>query len=223
MDARNPGVRWYASPDEGRLDTTPVAWVFALPSAAAGLEPTPRDLAEIGDRKGADVGRFLSRRAALRGLVARCCGVAPATVAIGYGAAGRPLVLAPADLFCSVSARGDIAAFALARHPVGVDLEILEPGDIPWAVLAAAETAWLRTRPTAEQAARFLEIWTLKEAYLKAGGSGLLVDPAATDVSIPTRTIRSGRETLGFDRSALHRATVGGHPIVAACVTRPHG
>jgi 4'-phosphopantetheinyl transferase len=41
--------------------------------------------------------------------------------------------------------------------------------------LSASELADLEARPVAERRTRLLEYWTLKEAYLKARGTGLAV------------------------------------------------
>jgi 4'-phosphopantetheinyl transferase len=65
---------------------------------------------------------------------------------------------------------------AVCRHAlVGVDVE--KVGRAPLAVagryFSAAEAQQLRALPPEAQARRFVRLWTLKEAYLKAIGSGL--------------------------------------------------
>ena len=69
-----------------------------------------------------------------------------------------------------------VVAMAVCRHErVGVDVEKL--GSAPLAVadrfFSAAEAAQLRSLPPDAQPRRFMRLWTLKEAYLKAVGTGL--------------------------------------------------
>lgn len=72
----------------------------------------------------------------------------------------------------------DQAVIAIARHVVpGIDLERLRPHPkaLPIArrYFSADETAWLASLPQTERDRAFLELWTAKEAVLKAVGRGL--------------------------------------------------
>ena len=84
----------------------------------------------------------------------------------------------------SVAHSGDLVAVAVARTPVGVDVEQLDgrphplggDGDLEALarlVLSAAERAALAAVPPAGQARAFLVAWTRKEAVTKATGDGL--------------------------------------------------
>src|SRR5215212_1209803 len=78
------------------------------------------------------------RRALLKELAARALGVEPAAVVLEHRAQAAPACVKPvgADLFLSSASRGDWAAMAVARAPVGVDVEEVDPeGDVPWNVL----------------------------------------------------------------------------------------
>jgi 4'-phosphopantetheinyl transferase len=71
-----------------------------------------------------------------------------------------------------------LVACAVARDAeVGVDVECVGRGtdgrDIAQRFFSAAEVAQLDACPAGQRAARFIELWTLKEAFLKAIGSGL--------------------------------------------------
>ena len=197
------------------------AWVFSLAEAGtfATLEPTEGDRRDLASRRGADASRFLARRSVLRQLVARRSAVPAVAVEIGYDRDGAPLILAPSGrLFCSVAARGDHAAVALAETPVGIDLEHLEPGPIPWAVLAREERGWLQAQAPAAQSAAFLHLWTVKEAYLKARRSGLMTDPSTVAVSVQLPAIRDGLRWHPLPSSTWFRSMLDGRPVVAACV-----
>ncbi len=94
----------------------------------------------------------------------------------------------PGSLFLSHASRGGVSAIAVARAPVGVDLELLLPHFEPaWNILHAHEKALLesldsKTREKSAQHHAFLKIWTGKEACLKLEGQGLLVEPGLLEV-----------------------------------------
>jgi 4'-phosphopantetheinyl transferase len=73
--------------------------------------------------------------------------------------------------------RGLVAAAVAAEGNLGIDVEKIDHAKADLAVanryFAPAEVAFLRQRPAADQAACFFRLWTLKEAYLKAIGTGL--------------------------------------------------
>jgi 4'-phosphopantetheinyl transferase len=96
---------------------------------------------------------------------------------------GRPEIEAPSD-YChlrfSVSHAGGLVACLLAwDRNVGVDVEPIQQVDRMLDIadhhFAPFEVASIRALPDDEQSRAFLELWTLKESYLKARGSGLSV------------------------------------------------
>ena len=71
-----------------------------------------------------------------------------------------------------------LAAVAIARAQVGVDAESTErqvPLEIASRYFSASEVARLARMEHARACREFLRLWTLKEAYLKARGTGLSV------------------------------------------------
>lgn len=162
------------------LDDPEWAAALALPPTAADLADAARGLAD--DRRR----RFLQRRAVLRGLAGRMLGCAAAEVVIAHDAQGAPCVTAPAGrLHVSVAERGALAAFGLARGPIGVDMEpVREAMEPAWNVLHASERAWLEGLAAEARHSAFLQIWTVKEAYLKMLGMGLRIEPAGVAVKI---------------------------------------
>ena len=95
---------------------------------------------------------------------------------------GRPECDPPLDVSLS-HAGGWIAVATSQRGRVGVDVETLrEPSpSLARRCLSAPELAWLAQEPEVS-GLRFLRLWTAKEAYLKATGVGLSVDPR--DISL---------------------------------------
>ena len=103
---------------------------------------------------------------------------------------GRPVASLPVDLSMSHGG-GWIAAAASREGRVGVDVEASRPVSSALArrCLSAVEIVWLECASGAEERQdRFAQVWTAKEAYLKAIGTGLGVDPrsVAIDCSGPT-------------------------------------
>lgn len=96
--------------------------------------------------------------------------------------AGKPYVTGPAARLsrmpeASLSHTEGLVAVAVADAPVGVDVEPLarapEVLETVRLAFAPAELAALSALPTAEQGRRAVELWTVKEAYLKALGTGI--------------------------------------------------
>ncbi|MBA4348156.1 MAG: hypothetical protein C0413_04830 [Clostridiales bacterium] len=80
----------------------------------------------------------------------------------------------------NITHAGDYAVLALSAHPVGVDLERFRP--IDWRRISERffhpiEREYLAKSSDPEQ--DFFRIWTLKESYLKAEGTGFSVSPAS--------------------------------------------
>lgn len=231
-------IEWLFATDLDALAPVPQGQAFARvliadlrdPLALPLLRPAPRHGDYLDERRPAASDRtyFLARRAALRSFVARAVGCLPDTVEIAYNAAGAPQVIAPAPRFVSVSGRGPAAVLAVSSLPVGVDFE--PTGDIaePVAdVLHPVERAMLASLDKAGQSQRFLQIWTAKEAYVKALGIGFNRDPA--DLAIDeagapnadrTADLRIDDRGLPVDAVAASwlPGKIGDVPIIAACI-----
>ncbi|QXX76206.1 4'-phosphopantetheinyl transferase superfamily protein [Methylovirgula sp. HY1] len=188
------------------------------------LPPKPEDLARASAYRDARRGYFLARRALMRQLVARRLGCAAEAVTIAVDAAGAPCLGSATngpELFVSIARRGALAVLAIAPRPIGVDLELLGPPEaIPTAVLHDAEAQHLAPMDAVAQHRAFLEIWTLKEAYLKALRTGLTREPAEIEVRREKAQIRlydRGRPVVPATCES-RRETFGGKTVVAACV-----
>jgi 4'-phosphopantetheinyl transferase len=120
----------------------------------------------------------LTARALLRRSLSRHADVPPDAWRFRASEYGRPEIASPASpLRFNVSHTAGLAMVAVVvGREVGVDVEKI-PGAVPWDVLdssfAEVERDAVRAAPPEEQAARFAQIWTLKEAYVKARGLGL--------------------------------------------------
>ncbi len=204
-----------------RIATTD-AQVSALLLDAADLAPTPRDLAEAP--RGETREAFLRRRAATRRLVAQRLGLAASGVEIARDSKGAPRILSPdAQLCLSVSGRADFCAIALASSPIGVDIEPLEAEAEPiWSALHPSERALLRSLSRDAQSEAFLRLWTAKEAYLKALGSGFSREPAGIAVDLDFRLFNSESEARLSAREWRVVELAGRKFLVASVVLSAH-
>ena len=174
--------------------------------ARAGTPPEP-DLSLLGEdeRRRAEAMRradqragYLAAHAALRELLGRRLGIHPAAVPFLRercprcgGNHGRPAVSsARAALHFSLSRRGEVALIAVARAPVGVDIEALPDAGTVAAtasLLHPLERAELAAVSPSRRPALFARLWTRKEAYLKGVGVGLADDLRAEYVGAGER------------------------------------
>ena len=108
-------------------------------------------------------------------------GVAPAGWSFERNTHGRPAISgaseAARDLRFNLAHTPGLVALAVARDAeVGVDVERADkraPLAVARRYFSAAEVAAMEALPAEDQARRFRRLWTLKESYLKATGTGV--------------------------------------------------
>jgi 4'-phosphopantetheinyl transferase len=179
-------------------------------------------------RRDADRAMFLLGRVMARALVGRALGVAPLEWTWREGVYGRPEVEA-AD-----SAGGRACSFNLAHSgglvvcglaetaAVGVDVEdrgrVAVDRRVVRRFCAPREIADIESRGETGWHDRFLEYWTLKEAYLKARGVGIAVPLADLSFSLaapaPTLTFLNGLADTPHEW-AFHLDEIGDRHYVA--------
>jgi 4'-phosphopantetheinyl transferase len=134
-------------------------------------------------------------RASLRELLARYVGVGARSLQLDADAGGKPVLRSERAPCFNLSHSGDVAVYALARHPVGVDVELMRAADaarrrdhVALARRAFGVPVAERLAGSAEdtQEREFLRLWTRHEAALKlaGGGIGAGVDHAPADAWI---------------------------------------
>ncbi|WP_434627341.1 4'-phosphopantetheinyl transferase family protein [Chromobacterium sp. CV08] len=120
--------------------------------------------------------QFLASRWLLRKLAGDQLGTAPERLALGATEAGAPCFPDHPDWFPAISHSGENVACALARRPVGLDLETPSPRrsieQIADWLFSPDERRALRL-DAAKAPELFLQMWTLREAWLKQRGLGL--------------------------------------------------
>jgi 4'-phosphopantetheinyl transferase len=130
-------------------------------------------------RNAEDRNRMVCGRLLLRVQIARWLGSGAADAfSLAYSAHGRPSLPAHPDFDFNISHSGSwVACASISGGRIGIDVESARGpgGEIAERYFPEAEKAWLRAAPAAEREERFLQLWTLKEAFVKADGRGLSV------------------------------------------------
>lgn len=160
-------------------------------TAAETLSVEERVQAE-GYRFSADRLRYINSHMFLRRELAARLGCAPAQVEFGSGVEGKPCLggrWADAPWHFSLSRSGVLAAVAISRsREVGVDIEEIRPipniDELVRRCLSDLELAEYRAVGLDRGLGDFFQLWTYKEAVLKAAGVGLRVDPRTIHIGL---------------------------------------
>lgn len=140
---------------------------------------------------------FLASRILLRQTLSDATGLAPSQLQFStdvHGVKPRLVTGQIADAGCEFSlthTEGLVACAVTRVGEVGLDAEAVARAvtvtRLAPRVLSADESAALSTVADAHRTRRFLEYWCVKEAWLKAMGTGLLVSPATVEVAFDDR------------------------------------
>lgn len=153
-------------PDKAML----TAWLSTAERirAAAIAEPTARHV-------------FILARIAVRGILSGYVHVSPGDIKLALSTSGKPVMSSPDGWRFSLSHSGRIAAIAVARADVGVDVErarrLRRPARTARRVLHPETVSRLESMPAERRASEFLDAWTQREAHVKAVGGGLFRTP----------------------------------------------
>jgi 4'-phosphopantetheinyl transferase len=139
-----------------------------------------------------DQASYLAAHALLRLCLAAHTGQPPEAWQFGRGPHGKPMVLEPASqrsLEFNLSHTTQVVACVVSEAGAcGIDVERTkdwpELDAIAREILTDEESLGLEAVPPATRAARFADLWSLKEACLKAQGVGLLGDARGVSFSI---------------------------------------
>jgi 4'-phosphopantetheinyl transferase len=120
-------------------------------------------------------------RSALRVLLAQYSGQNAGGLRFRYGEFGKP-ELADHELHFNVSHSGNLGLIAISLHPVGIDLELMNPLDVNEGLINVlchpAEKPLFECLRVNERYSLFYKLFTRKEAYCKAVGIGLQRAPS---------------------------------------------
>lgn len=173
---------------------------------------------------------YLATRALARAALAHYTGEPPANLRFATDSTGRPGMISPAmpALRFSLANTRELAVglFAL-EHDVGVDVELVAPIEaleLAARYFSAHELAELTTLEEAARRARFYELWTLREAYLKARGVGLTLplEELAFETSPAARVHAEFGPAIGDDpaRWQFGLTWLSDRHLAATCIGR---
>ncbi len=162
-----------------------------------------------------DARHWRACRTALRTILGRALGIDPAGLVLEFGEHGKPRLAPPHDgLHFNLSHCHDLALVALSRSgPLGIDLE---PADRAGSLLGC-ESSFCHPQeidalpaPADARAAALLDLWTSKEALLKALGTGMSLAPESVSLAGPGGH-GSHPRLRGFTLRPLHHAALEKH------------
>jgi 4'-phosphopantetheinyl transferase len=172
---------WDRAPGEVNLRDSEVhVWRIELDLFPAGsfLADIAPEEAERHFHRERDRDRFVAAHGALRRVLSRYCGIAPAAIRFRRTPRGKPYLDPESGIRFNLSHSDGMALVAVARGgEVGVDVErIREMPDalrIAQRILRPEEADALAALPPERYAEPFFRYWTRFEARLKAAGQGL--------------------------------------------------
>lgn len=183
-------------------------------------------------RKAIDRERYATGRATLRILIGDCISTPPELVALRVLPGGKPVLEETrhaSHIHFNVSHCGGIALFAFSDHEVGIDVERIQRNSdtprIAATFFSPDETAAFGKMHGTERDRFFFRTWVRKEAYLKATGRGLGIDPAHLyigDSDGSEATIVDPKENTRIDHAfkIFDIADMGDH-VAAIAVASP--
>lgn len=121
--------------------------------------------------------------------------------ALTKGPHGKPEFAEPCAPAFNISHSGDWVVGISGQSPVGIDVEAIKPkAAVLHDALTPEELQDLENVPASHRASYFIQLWTLKEAHLKAQGLGL---SAGVPLHLSFRIGTDGIATLAGDNSPL--------------------
>lgn len=135
------------------------------------------------------------------------------------GENGKPLLENAPDVHFNLSHSGEHVLCLVSSSPCGCDTEKKKEGSLSVAkrFFTAEENAYLDAAPEQERDERFFRLWTLKEAYVKAAGTGLYT-PFDSFSLVPPGRDTFEKEILGKNCRFFMPQTEEGYAS-AVCLT----
>ncbi len=188
MVMSNLELSWGFPPDEWQLNRAEVhVWAAALDKPVEQISSLEQTLsADERDRAmrfhfERDRNRFIAGRGILRAILSAYLKIDPAQLQFVYSSRGKPILTGLPEsctLHFNLAHSNDLILIALTRIcAVGIDVEWIHSiGDIENIAshfCSRREAVELMAQQREQRTLAFLNLWTRKEAYLKATGGGL--------------------------------------------------
>lgn len=174
-----------------------------------------------------DKDRFIVGRAVLRKLSSQYMGCKTNEVLFGYNQFGKPYYKNSTLLKFNLSHSNRLAVIGFSSNlEIGIDIEKVNSdydfSDIAQTVFSRKELLMLNKLNPMDRIARFYELWTRKEAFIKGVGHGLSFPVSLRKISVLSDRVETGSidaaaagikimkswSTSSFDSSPEYRAAV---------------
>lgn len=177
--------------------------------------------------------RFITGRGTIREILARRGGCSPADIGFDLNDFGKPTPARPESLRqirFNASSSDSLGAIAISGGlPLGLDIEKIKPGlDGDYDLIVESEFTdeerdWYEKHDRSERVRVFFELWTCKEAYLKALGIGLSGSLKGFSIDLSGQNPRvSGTQLEEFERSRLTLQRLDIASEYTACLALSH-
>jgi len=179
---------WNDPPDQCKLGVRDVhVWAADLCRTAEQIAAFELTLASDERDRAArfafarDRNRFVAGRGVLRAILGTYLKTQPARLRFAYGSRGKPVLAdlpGDDDLHFNAAHSDDLLLIAVTRAcAVGIDVERIRPledaEELADRFFSPSEAAQLTMLPKDRRATAFFDLWTRKEACLKATGQGI--------------------------------------------------
>ncbi|WP_319562176.1 4'-phosphopantetheinyl transferase superfamily protein [Marispirochaeta sp.] len=173
-----------------------------------------------------DLSRSLTAYSLLYHHLADFYDVSLESIVVEDGLHGKPELKVPGGVCFNCAHAEQWCVCAISAYPVGVDIERYTPvvDASLYVCLHSREFGYIQKIPEDRQNREFLNLWTMKEAYLKALGCGLLREPSTFAVICSDQGevyIEDPFKPPGIYPRLFRRKDVPGFSL-AACILVPY-
>jgi 4'-phosphopantetheinyl transferase len=133
--------------------------------------------------------KFIAARGILRQLLGNYLKASPRSLTFAYSDRGKPQLATDISLQFNLSHSQEYALFGFTlNHLIGVDIEyqraMPDALKIAQRFFSAREYRMLEAVTIEQQSKLFFQLWTAKEAYLKATGTGLAASLTSVEIAL---------------------------------------
>jgi 4'-phosphopantetheinyl transferase len=140
-----------------------------------------------------DQNRYIAGRGMLRNFLGNYLGMEPGQIEFSYGAYGKPALanhLNVENLQFNLSHSNDVVVYTFTKDQlIGIDIEHVRPmkdmDDFAHHFFTPTEYNFIQALSKDQKQIFFFKLWTCKEAFLKANGSGLTAPLNQVEISFP--------------------------------------
>lgn len=168
-----------------------------------------------------DACRSLAGDLLIRHALQKSFGLCDSDLRFGKSRHGKPILLSHPEYHFNLSHSGNHIVAGVGLLPLGVDVEIVRSIDFKVAkrFFSEEEYLFITHQPFDDGLWSFFKLWTLKESFVKAIGSGLRIPLNSYRFEF-AEDIRLISSDFGNDRFAFHQLLLE-DAVLSACVCLP--